>query len=188
MRGLLRILLALSLSFGLIHAVPGLDATTVRLLTLEEMIKAADTIFVGKCIAVESRRDEYGFPATYATFLVIEQIKGQLGEKVKIKQIGGEAPGVFKLPNLPTYTVGEEVLLFLHPTSRYGFTSPVGLHQGKWSVVESGPGKKMLRRSVTGSLVVKGSAGALYGQRDKWGRRLLDYSGFIFHLKKMVAQ
>ncbi len=172
-----RILLALSLSWMLIHPAQSLHATTVRLVSLEEMVKAADRIFVGKCVSVESRSDEYGLPATYVTFLVIEQIKGDLGERVTIKQIGGRTSEVFKIPGLPTYRVGEEVLLFLHPNSQHGFTSPVGLNQGKWSVLESSAGKKMLRPAVTGRS---------YGQGQIKG--LFDYSEVVPRLKKMVVQ
>ena len=126
MRCLARIVIVLSFSWALIYPVQRLDATTVRQLTLEEMIKAADRIFVGKCLSVESRRDERGVPATYATFQVIERIKGKLGDTITIKQFGGAPPGVLKIPGMPTYQAGEKVLLFLHPPSQYGFTSPVG--------------------------------------------------------------
>lgn len=186
MRFLLRILLVLSVSSILIHPGEYLHATTVRLVSLDQMVKAADRIFVGKCVSVESRRDEYGLPATYVTFVVIERIKGPVGGKITIKQIGAGTFGALKIPGLPTYAVGEEVLLFLHPNSQYGFTSPVGLHQGKWRVLESSPGKKMLQRSFGGSVTFKGAAGRSYGAEQRRG--LFDYSRFLTRLKEMIRQ
>lgn len=180
-----RFFLPLSLAAALLHPVPRLDASMVRLVSLEEMVQLADRIFVGRCVAVESRRDERGVPVTYATFVVVEAIKGQLDAKVTIKQIGSQAPGPLYLPDLPRYAVGEEALLFLHGTSPYGFTSPVGLQQGKWRVVRSRSGKRVLERGIAASLPRKGS-GALYGLGEERG--YLPYADFIVRLKQMAGR
>jgi hypothetical protein len=162
------------------------------------MVKAADRIFVGKCLAVGTRRDERGVPATYATFEVTEAIKGPLGKQVTIKQIGARSGTLPGIPGLPTYEVGEVVLLFLHRDSQYGFTSPVGLHQGKWKVLETSPGKKFLQANLGGIFAGKGRSGAIYGA-DSYGERrsgrkassgsqLLNYYTFIPRIKKMAAR
>ena len=44
----------------------------------------------------------------------------------------------------PAYKLGEEVVLFLYGKSNYGFTSPVGLGQGKFMVKDSSAGEKMV--------------------------------------------
>ena len=115
-----------------------------------------------------------------------EAIKGDLGPTVTVKQIGDQK-GILRIPDLPTYAVGEEVMLFLHPNSPYGFTSPVGLHQGKWTIITTSSGKKMFRRSVSGSLLVKGAAGALYSERLKGKPVQYQYSTFLSRVKKLVA-
>ena len=43
----------------------------------------------------------------------------------------------------PRYVEGEEVVLFLYGDSRAGFTSPVGLGQGKFSVVRDKHGQRL---------------------------------------------
>ena len=170
----------------LLYPVQHLDATTVRRLSLEEMVQTADRIFVGTCLAVDSRRDGYNLQATYVTFQVIEPIKGKLAKTVVIKQIGSTAPGTFRIVGMPTYQVGEKVLLFLYPNSRHGFTSPVGLQQGKWTAVKTAAGKQLWQRGLAGSLTVGGSTGALYGLSTREG--LFHYAKFLALLKKMVAQ
>ena len=188
----------LSLVFPSLLLPERLGATTVRQVSLPQMIRAADRIFVGKVVAVESRRDEHGLPATYVTFAVTETIKGPPGKQVTIKQIGGRPGTLPAIPGLPTYTVGEVVLLFLHRDSQYGFTSPVGLHQGKWKVVETTPGKKFLEANLHGSFAGQGRSGAIYGansyaerssgHKAASGKQLLNYYTFIPRLKKMAAR
>jgi hypothetical protein len=181
-----RSLVALNIFLALLLPFQHLDATTVRVLSLEEMVQSADRIFVGQCIAVESRRDEYNLPATYVTFQVLDPVKGYLAKTVMIKLIGSSGPGALKIADLPTFQEKETVLLFLYPTSRYGFTSPVGLQQGKWNVVKTSSGKQLLKRSFAGNPGFKGSRQTLYGLSTKDG--LLDYSGFVSLLKKMAVQ
>jgi hypothetical protein len=50
--------------------------------------------------------------------------------------------------SLPTYTSGEETILFLAKEGRIGLTSPLGLHQGKIPVFLSGTGKKMVKNTA----------------------------------------
>ena len=49
------------------------------------------------------------------------------------------------------YRVGDQLLLFLNPTSSAGFTSPVGMDQGRFRIT----------RDKTGSLVASNGAGTL---------------------------
>ena len=166
-----------------------LSATTVREVDLPEMVNAADRIFVGRCVAVESRRDERGAPTTYVTFRVAEGIKGQFGRTIAIKQIGGGSQSLLHIADMPSYSVGEEVLLFLHPNSRLGFTSPVGLHQGKWSVVESKDRTKLVRSSLHAGRKGKGPQGSPYGDRGKERQEgeTFRYDALIPHLKKLAS-
>ena len=113
-------------------------ATTVLPLDLEGLTAAAGRIFRGRVIAVRSGRDGHGFPATWTTFAVDEGLKGTTASTIEIKQLGdgdASASGVaFRVPALPSYAVGDEVILFLHPESAEGFTSPVGLGQGRFRI------------------------------------------------------
>ena len=90
-------------------------------------------------------------------------LKGSVARQLTIKQFGTAAPlgdgSLARIPGLPRYTVGEEVVLFLRGDSARGFTSPVGLGQGVYRVVHRGA-----RRAVQSDLaearitVVSGSA------------------------------
>jgi hypothetical protein len=113
-------------------------ATTVLPLDLAALTSAADRVFMGKVVALRSGRDGRGLPATWTTFQVEESLKGTLPRTLEIKQIGTEAPladgAIYRVPALPRYEVGDEVILFLHPDSAAGFTSPVGLGQGRFRI------------------------------------------------------
>jgi len=106
-------------------------AMTVRALSLEELSRRADRIFVGTCVEVRQARSESGQPITEITFRIVEPIKGVSGDRIMIRQLGGQL--------IPGYSVGQEVLLFLHPESPAGLTSPVGLGQGIFTILRQGP-------------------------------------------------
>jgi hypothetical protein len=117
-------------------------ATTVLRVDLPALTAGADRIFVGRVVAVRSGRDHRHLPATWTTFAVDEALKGEPGARLTIKQIGVSAPladgSLYRIPALPTYRAGDEVLLFLHPDSAAGFTSPVGLGQGRFRIRRDG--------------------------------------------------
>jgi hypothetical protein len=115
------------------------DATTmVKPMALEEVAKHATRIVHGTVTATTAGRDEFGAPATWVTLEVKRTVKGAVGSTLTIKQFGVVDPlpdgTVTRLPGMPRYTVGDEVVLFLWGDSRRGFTSPVGLEQGVYRV------------------------------------------------------
>lgn len=118
-------------------------ATTILPVDLPTMTGKAATIFVGHVLEIRTGTDPRGLPATWTTFAVDERLKGRTGETVTVKQLGAASPPapdgrLTRVPALPTYRVGEEVLLFLHPESAAGFTSPVGFGQGCFRIHDDG--------------------------------------------------
>ena len=122
-------------------------ATMVLPLSLKEMTDQAGKIFVGRCQEISTDLDEQGIPSTYVRLRVLEAIKGvSAGSTVLVKQYGtpprrlsvaeGERAIVPFFSPLSAIALGpgEESLLFLYPESRLGFTSPVGLMQGKFMI------------------------------------------------------
>ncbi|MGC9329059.1 MAG: hypothetical protein ACP5I1_15605 [Candidatus Hinthialibacter sp.] len=111
-------------------------------MNLEELVKGAEIIFEGECTAVRSGKDpETNLIATWYTFRITRGIKGDLGEEYILKQYGGvegetrvKAPGVH-------YQAGEQVILLLYGVSRWGFSSAVGLTQGKFTIKETADSK-----------------------------------------------
>ena len=113
-------------------------ASQVRPVNLEQLTARAGLIFAGRCIASSAVQD----PAlereiTVATFEVERAVKGEAGAAVTIRMLGGDEPG------LPRFAVGEEVVLFLYGESVLGLTSPVGLGQGRFTVVRDKTGRRL---------------------------------------------
>jgi hypothetical protein len=119
-------------------AIGRASATTVLPLTLDDIVGNAAIAFQGTCTENRSEQDsQTNLVVTYTTFAVHDVLKGKPGETYTIKQVGGEIPGreiAFKVHGVPTFTPGEEYLVFLPPPSSAGFSSPVGLSQGRFTV------------------------------------------------------
>ena len=120
-------------------------ATSVRELMLDEIIDTSAIAFQGICTANQTERDSASnMIVTYTTFEVKDVIKGSVGMTHTIKQIGGVMPGGeagFRVHGVPTFAVGEEYVVFLAGVSKSGFSSPIGLSQGNFSVKQNAAGK-----------------------------------------------
>ena len=112
-------------------------AMRVKLLTLEQIVERAETIFVGRCLTSTAQDDpETGKTVTIIKFEVVEALKGNLGATHTLKQYGGmREHRLHRIAGIPTYTPGEEVILFLYAESEYGLTVPVGMSQGKFTFI-----------------------------------------------------
>jgi hypothetical protein len=117
---------------------------------LDQLVVDADRIFLGLVTAVDEQNDEHGIPGTYVTVQIARTLKGNTPTTLTFKQLGGQArPGgnaLLRIAGLPTYQVGQELILFLRPTSAAGFTSPVGMEQGKFRVVRNGTKAQVLNK------------------------------------------
>jgi hypothetical protein len=127
--------LLLALATGSGHAM------TLLPLDLPQLTGQAERIFVGRVEHVATGRDANGLPAVWTTFAVDEPLKGWQGAApghVTLKQLGASFGGAPVVPHtaLPRYREGESVVLFVHPDSTLGFTSPVGLGQGCFRIGE----------------------------------------------------
>lgn len=135
------------------HIADGMTLET----SLEEITQAAGKI-VG-CRCVEERKGlhpEYkNVKVTFVTFDVFEELKGRGGKndpQITIMQYGH---GI-EMPDIPTYNAGEEMILFLYPESRYGFTSPVAGHQGKFGLKNNpDTGKRTVIRNLKNACIIK---------------------------------
>ncbi len=115
------------------------SATTIRVATLEEIAAAADRIVQARVLDVRSEHDEHGVPCTYVDLEVVDRLKGNVGARFTIKQLGmTDQAALLHIPGLPRYHRGDEAILFLHADSPAGFTSPVGMAQGYFPVVRKG--------------------------------------------------
>lgn len=121
---------------SLIIAMPA-RAMSVLPLYLDEIVNDSAIAFQGKSLENHSERDlQSGSIVTYSTFEVQEVLKGEVGATHTIKQIGGKLAGeTHQTTGVPTFTVGESYVLFLYGVSAAGFSSPVGLDQGKFNII-----------------------------------------------------
>ena len=139
-----RILLASWLA--VFSALPAF-ATSVLPLDLGQVIDQAVVAFQGTAVDVKTGKDpQTGMLVTLTTFRVDDVLKGSVPAMYTIKQIGGtdaSAGLTFKAYGVPSYTVGQSYVLFMNGVSSAGFTSPVGLHQGRFQVVDGDAGPEV---------------------------------------------
>jgi len=109
----------------------------VKPLNLTELTEGARVIFAGECVDIRSGRDSVsGLVATWYTFRVTQVIKGTLGKEYVLKQYGGTDGDLHVKVPAVEYQAGEKVILFLYGESKLGFSSAVGMQQGKFSIQE----------------------------------------------------
>ena len=119
-------------------------ATTVLPLSLEQMSQKAHLIIYATVREVNTGiepgvdKNRLGPVVTWTSFDVIEVIKGEAGESHTIKQIGGrlENGRSLRVLGVPRYEVGRSYVVFLTEPSSIGYSSPIGLHQGSFTVQE----------------------------------------------------
>jgi len=116
-------------------------------LYLDEVIDQSTTAFQGTVTDNHSARDPVTHDiVTYTTFTVSDVLKGSVPATYTIKQIGGAVPGekiAFHVPGIPKFTVGHEYVVFMAGVSAQGFSSPIGLAQGRFTVTQDAKGKHL---------------------------------------------
>ena len=131
---------------ALVYMAPS-HATSVVPLYLEEMIDTSSVAFEATCTGNRTEVDaETGFVVTKTTFAVHDVLKGSVGTIHVIKQIGGSLPDEklqYRIEGIPTFDVGKDYVVFLAGVSAAGFSSPIGLQQGKFSVRVDGATRKV---------------------------------------------
>ena len=128
-----------------IFLVTTASAASVRELQLDEIVATATVAFEGTCTGNRTERDPFtNMVVTYTTFSVKDVLKGSVQATHVIKQIGGVMPDGevgFRIAGIPSFAVGEDYVVFLAGVSSAGFSSPIGLSQGKFTVQQRANGK-----------------------------------------------
>lgn len=155
-----RLLLTLALLPSVLQPA---TASQVRALNIEQMTHRADRIFSGRVVAVQVRFDRtLRQHVTDVTLEVERAVKGDLTGRVTITLFGwqklerGESRAGRAMKGLPLFSENEEVVLFLYAESRLGFTSPVGLGQGKFSVFKDKKGERLAVNAFGNRNLLKG--------------------------------
>lgn len=124
-------------------------------LQMEQLIQKAGVIFEGTCLSKISKKDPLtGLPATFYTFQVESSFKGKVGEIYSLKTFGSNEHDL-KVADLPTFQVGEDLLLFVYPPSEWGFASTVGFHSGVFEVHKTPQGKLIVSRVYSQNTTVQ---------------------------------
>jgi hypothetical protein len=114
------------------------QATIVLPLYLDEIVADAAVAFEGTCVGNRTEREAAtNLVVTYTTFAVRDVLKGDVGKTHVIKQVGGESPDgkpAFSIPGVPKFAPGEDYVVMLAGISEAGFSSPIGLQQGRFGV------------------------------------------------------
>lgn len=132
------------LSFVLLLCPPA-SATTMLRVDLPELIQSAEVIIHGTVRRMESRWSGDGRKiVTDVEIEVAETLKGQAGGTVLVTQPGGRVGDIGqKVGGQPSFTPGEEVVLFLERRRPQAFRV-VGMAQGKYQVRRSEDGTRTL--------------------------------------------
>ena len=127
--------MALALILCLSVVAGPLAATTVQRFDLEDLVTRADRIVVGICESAGPRRVNGQIYTSY-TFSVDQSLKGNAGPRLELHLPGGLLQGVLShIAGMPVFDPGDEVVLFLTATNELGHAWPVGLAQGRFSIV-----------------------------------------------------
>jgi hypothetical protein len=120
-------------------------------MNIERMVSDAAMIVHGTVTNVETGADpQTHIVSTSVTIAVIENFYGADQQTVTIKMVGGKtSKKAVKFAEMPTFKVGEEIYSLFFAPSKYGFTSPVGMGQGKFTVqIDATTNKKVVRNAL----------------------------------------
>ena len=128
------------------------SATTVLKISLNEMTLGSDLIIQGSIKSAETVAlgGNERHLQTHVVVNVRNVLKGQKGMKsLRLELMGGKlGKWITHIPGMPTFTPGEEVVLFLEKTrTNWALT---GLSQGKFVVQKGSDGVQRVRRTVDG--------------------------------------
>jgi hypothetical protein len=122
---------------------PTAKATTVKKMTVADLINYGDKIISGRVIAVNDGFNANNLPYTDVTVEVKESLKGNASGSYTFRQFGLMEPrdmgnGVTYVgvspDGFPRFAAGEDVVVFLFARTQAGFESAAGLMQGKFTV------------------------------------------------------
>lgn len=132
-------------------------ASQVRAVNLEQMTERAARIFAGRCLETSVTFDpEAGGEVLTATFEVSRAVKGHVGDTATVRMLRGARDGADGLPGMPRLRPGDDVVLFLYGDSDLGLTSPVGLGQGRFAVIEDKRGRKLAINDLANRNLLRG--------------------------------
>ena len=130
---------------------PGLKATTVKRLSLEQMVRGSHGIMLGRCVSRETYWNKSRTRIYTATrFAVTEDLKGGSGKSATVVTVGGTIDGMtLAVSGTPSFRDNEEVLLFLE-AGKSGNWILMGLSQGLFRITDDRRGVRTAHHAASG--------------------------------------
>ena len=139
--------------------VSGVEATTVKQLSLEQMVRGSQRIILGRCVSLETYWNKTRTRILTATrFAVTEDLKGESRGAATVVTVGGTMDGLTQVVSgTPRFREHEEVLLFLE-AGKGDYWILMGLSQGMFRIATDRRGIKVAYHASSGLHLVSASA------------------------------
>jgi hypothetical protein len=141
-------------------------------ITSTKIVQAAGIIFSGRVVSVERSLRGANDASTIVTFYVEHAIRGAISaQNLTIREWAG------LWSRGERYRTGERVFLFLYPTSKLGFTSPVAGGAGRFAV------------DARDQIVMNTQAGFIFGGDPAInGKKIMPYADFAKEIEHIASQ
>lgn len=171
-------LAVLSVGFASVLVPPLARAGTAVRMTVPELVDNAELVFEGRVLDARAIPAANGRVVTEYFVSVHETYWGLPYGTQTFRLPGGVLPNGngMVVSGMPEVTVGEDAIFFLTEESAGGNRMPVGLAQGKFSVVLDTLGDKQLARNQEGLMLANPATGAVVPANE---RALLDYDAVV---------
>jgi len=140
------------------------SASLVQALSLAELTRSAEHVFVGRVLSEQGLYDENERIVTDVQFQVEDAVKGGLapGALVTVRRHGGVVGDVgTRVLGEPSFRTGESVVMFAARRNRQSALRPVGMSQGAMRVYQES-GQTWVRSSAGDAAIVRrGASGTL---------------------------
>lgn len=173
------------LCIGLPSHHGGVAAGTAVRMDVPELVHNAELIIEGRVLSSLALHAGHRIETEY----IVEVRRTFLGEDLLHRAVrlpGGvlEDGSGMLLCGMPRIGVGENVLLFLTEEGATGVRMPIGLAQGKYTIVERASGVKALVRDAAGVALVNPASGTLSHPE---GRVVRDYAEVVAEIEAALA-
>ena len=151
--------------------------------TTADLARTADGVVLANCVKSEARIDEdTGLIFTYTTFKVDERLKGEYGDEIVLRIIGGTVGDkTVSSPYLPQFTQNEDVVLFLGPNNTKGYPVLKSLSRGIVRVETDESGAKYVVTPVDGLEIIDSKT----HERSVNGNKLM-LDDFIYSINEVM--
>lgn len=121
-----------------------------------DLARSAYGMVVANCVKSEARIDEdTGLIFTYTTFRVDESIKGEYGDEIVLRIVGGTVGDTtVSSPYLPNFTPNEDVILILGPYNTKGYPVLKSMSRGILRVETDESGTRYVATPVDGLEII----------------------------------